>query len=119
MQHTPQRATAIACLLRAVIALLATRPYALSLIDWGRELHDRFALPFYLQADLDTVLAELEAAGLGLRSPSGRAATMRSRPGGLALGTLELWRGLEFWPLVAARQPRAKQAAARRASDPN
>jgi uncharacterized protein (DUF2126 family) len=26
MQHTPQRATAIACLLRAVIALLATRP---------------------------------------------------------------------------------------------
>jgi uncharacterized protein (DUF2126 family) len=41
MQHTPQRATAIACLLRAVIAMLATRPYALPLIDWGRELHDR------------------------------------------------------------------------------
>jgi hypothetical protein len=69
MQHTPQRATAIACLLRAVIALLATRPYALALIDWGRELHDRFALPFYLQADLDAVLADLEAAGLGLERP--------------------------------------------------
>jgi len=32
-------------------------------------LHDRFALPFYLQADLDTVLAELDAAGLGLEAP--------------------------------------------------
>ena len=41
--------------LRAVIALLATRPYALPLIDWGRDLHDRFALPFYLQADLDKI----------------------------------------------------------------
>ncbi|MBK6557214.1 MAG: transglutaminase family protein [Comamonadaceae bacterium] len=104
MQHTPQRATAIACLLRAVIALLATRPYALSLIDWGRELHDRFALPFYLQADLDTVLAELEAAGLGLEAPI--QAVLRHDAfrflGRLDLpfGTLELWRGLEFWPLV-------------------
>ena len=104
MQHTPQRATAIACLLRAVIALLATRPYALPLIDWGRELHDRFALPFYLQADLDTVLAELDAAGLGLEAPIQavlRQDTFRFL-GQLdfPFGTLELWRGLEFWPLV-------------------
>jgi uncharacterized protein (DUF2126 family) len=104
MQHTPQRATAIACLLRAVIALLATRPYALPLIDWGRELHDRFALPFYLQADLDTVLAELDAAGLGLEAPI--QAVLRHDAfrflGQLdfPFGTLELWRGLEFWPLV-------------------
>ena len=104
MQHTPQRATAIACLLRAVIALLATRPYALPLIDWGRELHDRFALPFYLQADLDTVLAELDAARLGLEAPIQavlRQDTFRFL-GKLdfPFGTLELWRGLEFWPLV-------------------
>ncbi len=104
MQHTPQRATAIACLLRAVIALLATRPYALPLIDWGRELHDRFALPFYLQADLDTVLAELDAAGLGLEAPI--QAVLRHDAFrflgqvDLPFGTLELWRGLEFWPLV-------------------
>jgi uncharacterized protein (DUF2126 family) len=104
MQHTPQRATAIACLLRAVIALLATRAYALPLIDWGRELHDRFALPFYLQADLDTVLAELDAAGLGLEAPI--QAVLRHDAFrflgqvDLPFGTLELWRGLEFWPLV-------------------
>jgi uncharacterized protein (DUF2126 family) len=104
MQHTPQRATAIACLLRAVIAMLATRPYALALIDWGRELHDRFALPFYLQADLDTVLAELDAAGLGLEAPI--QAVLRHDAFrflgqvDLPFGTLELWRGLEFWPLV-------------------
>ncbi len=104
MQHTPQRATAIACLLRAVIAMLATRPYALPLIDWGRELHDRFALPFYLQADLDIVLAELDAAGLGLEAPI--QAVLRHDAfrflGKLdfPFGTLELWRGLEFWPLV-------------------
>ena len=104
MQHTPQRATAIACLLRAVIALLATRAYELPLIDWGRELHDRFALPFYLQADLDAVLAELDAAGLGLEAPI--TAVLRQDEcrflGQVALpaGTLELWRGLAFWPLV-------------------
>jgi uncharacterized protein (DUF2126 family) len=104
MQHTPQRATAIACLLRAVIAMLAARPYALPLIDWGRELHDRFALPFYLQADLDIVLAELDAAGLGLEAPI--QAVLRHDAFrflgqvDLPFGTLELWRGLEFWPLV-------------------
>jgi uncharacterized protein (DUF2126 family) len=104
MQHTPQRATAIACLLRAIIAMLATRPYALPLIDWGRELHDRFALPFYLQADLDSVLAELDAAGLGLEAPI--QAVLRHDAFrflgqvDLPFGTLELWRGLEFWPLV-------------------
>jgi uncharacterized protein (DUF2126 family) len=66
MQHTAQRATAIACLFRALLAMLVTRPYTLPLIDWGRELHDRFALPFYLKTDLDCVLAELEEAGVGL-----------------------------------------------------
>lgn len=104
MQHTPQRATAIACLLRAIIAMLATRPYTLPLIDWGRELHDRFALPFYLHADLDAVLADLDAAGLGLEAPI--QAVLRQDAfrflGQVELpcGTLELWRGLAFWPLV-------------------
>jgi uncharacterized protein (DUF2126 family) len=104
MQHTPQRATAIACLLRAVIALLATRPNDLPLIDWGRELHDRFALPFYLRADLDAVFAELELAGLGLELPLQNILQHNEfRFFGkveFPFGTLALWRGLEFWPLV-------------------
>jgi uncharacterized protein (DUF2126 family) len=104
MQHTPQRATAIACLLRAVIAMLASRPYDLPLIDWGRELHDRFALPFYLRADLDAVFSELESAGLGLEVPLQNILQQNEfRFFGkveLPFGTLALWRGLEFWPLV-------------------
>lgn len=104
MQHSPQRATAIACLYRSVIAMLASRAYDLPLIDWGRSLHDRFALPFYLTADLDAVLAELEAAGLGLEPPICNVLRQNEfRFFGkvdLPFGRLELWRGLEFWPLV-------------------
>lgn len=104
MQHTPQRATAIACLVRAVIAMLSVRPYTLPLVDWGRELHDRFALPFYLSTDLEAVLAELEDAGLGLgKEISSVLRQNEYRFFGkvvLPFGTLELWRGLEFWPLV-------------------
>ena len=104
MQHTPERATAIACLLRAVIAMLATRPYDQPLIDWGRTLHDRFSLPFYLGADLDAVLAELAVAGLGLEPPIQDVLLQNGfrffGKRDLPFGTLELWRGLEFWPLV-------------------
>lgn len=104
MQHTPQRATAIACLFRALIAMLSKRPYRLPLIDWGRELHDRFALPFYLQEDLDAVFAELEEAELGLGRPLQEVLRQNEfRFFGkvdLPCGSLELWRGLEFWPLV-------------------
>jgi len=104
MQHTAQRATAIACLFRALLAMLVTRPYTLPLIDWGRELHDRFALPFYLKNDLDSVLAELEEAGVGLGEEICHVLQQNEfRFFGkvdLPFGTLELWRGLEFWPLV-------------------
>jgi uncharacterized protein (DUF2126 family) len=104
MQHTAQRATAIACLFRALLAMLVMRPYTLPLIDWGRELHDRFALPFYLKTDLDSVLAELEGAGVGLGEEICLVLQQNEyRFFGkvdLPFGTLELWRGLEFWPLV-------------------
>jgi uncharacterized protein (DUF2126 family) len=104
MQHTPQRATAVACLFRAVIAMLASHPYDLPLIDWGRELHDRFSLPFYLRLDLHTVFKALEEAGLGLQTPI-RDALLQNEfrffgKVNLPFGTLELWRGLEFWPLI-------------------
>lgn len=104
MQHTPERATALACLLRALAAMLATAPYELPLIDWGRELHQRFALPFYLEQDLQAVLDALAKAGLGLdpaiedvlRREEFRRWADVSLPG----STLELRRALEFWPLL-------------------
>jgi len=104
MQHTPERATALACLLRAVAALLAGDDDALPLVDWGRELHERFALPFYLEQDLDAVLRLLEAAGLGLgeaiEAVLRREAFRRWGQAALPGGTLEVRRALEFWPLL-------------------
>ena len=104
MQQTPERAAALACLLRAIVALLATTAVEVPLIDWGRDLHERHALPFYLEQDLQAVLAALDAAGLGL-GPAIRSVLLREefrRWGQVSLPgcTLELRRALEFWPLV-------------------
>jgi len=104
MQHTPERATALACLLRSVAAMLSGADDGLQLIDWGRELHQRFALPFYLEQDLDAVLTALGAAGVGLDETI-RAVLLREsfrRLGQAALPgcSLEVRRGLEFWPLL-------------------
>ncbi len=104
MQHSPERATALACLLRALVAMLADRPCVEPLIDWGRELHERFALPYFLERDLAEVFAELDAAGLGLGAAI-EAALERDECrdwGAVELPgcTLEIRRGLEFWPLL-------------------
>jgi len=104
MQQTPERATALACLLRAIVAMLATGRDELPLIDWDGELHERFALPYYLEQDLLEVLAALQAAGLGL-GPALRGVLLREefrRWGQVSLPgcTLEIRRALEFWPLV-------------------
>lgn len=104
MQHSPERATALVCLLRAVVAMLARGRYTLPMMDWGRELHDRFSLPFYLEQDLETVLAALDSAGLGLdeailallRRDEFRAWGEAALPGCI----VELRRALEFWPLL-------------------
>jgi uncharacterized protein (DUF2126 family) len=104
MQHSPQRATALACLLRAIVAMLAVQPGAAPLVDWGRELHERFALPFYLEQDLAAVMAELDAAGLGLAGAI-KAVLLGDEFrfwGQVALPgcRLEVRRALEFWPLI-------------------
>jgi uncharacterized protein (DUF2126 family) len=40
------------------------QPYRRKLIRWGTTLHDRFMLPHYLWADLESIVHDLEAAGL-------------------------------------------------------
>ena len=104
MQHTPERATAIACLLRAVVAMLASTTGEDSLIDWGRDLHDRLALPLYLELDLQAVFDQLHQAGFGLDAPiTGvlRADEFRHHAAvALPGATLEVRRALEFWPLI-------------------
>ncbi len=104
MQHTPERATALVCLLRAVVAMLARAGDAPPLTDWGRELHRRFALPFYLEQDLGAVLDDLADAGLELE-PALQTVLRREEfrfLGSVALpgGVLEVRRALEFWPLL-------------------
>ncbi|MCG6897837.1 MAG: transglutaminase family protein [Thiocapsa sp.] len=104
MQHTPERAAALAVLLRAILAMLATRECVAPLRDLGDELHDRYALPFYLELDLEEVLADLSAAGLGLGPPLSET-LRRNERGHLARVQhdgceLRIRRAVEFWPLV-------------------
>ncbi len=104
MQHSPERATALVCLLRAIVAMLIEAHPVQPLVDWGRDLHDRYALPYYLEQDLDAVLAELDHAGLGLDEPL-RAMLRRDEfrhlgQANLPGCVLELRRALEFWPLL-------------------
>lgn len=104
MARTPARAAACACLLRALVAMLARSDPAPRLRHWGATLHDRFALPFHLRQDLRAVLADLDAAGFGL-APALRAELFddQARPVATAQFAgcrIEIEQGLEFWPLV-------------------
>lgn len=113
MQHTPQRAAALVALLRAVVALLATQGFEAALRDWGDDLHERFALPFYLEQDLEAILRDLAHAGLALDAPlvdevkacdGFRHWTSVPHAGCI----LKVRRALEFWPLagdVGSREP--------------
>jgi uncharacterized protein (DUF2126 family) len=104
MAPTPEALAARAALFRAVVARLAAEPDGGELVDWGTELHQRFALPFYLRQDLREVLADLETSGLGLGAPIvERLLDDGDRVlGEAALGDfrLTLRRALEFWPLA-------------------
>ncbi|MCC6151768.1 MAG: transglutaminase family protein [Planctomycetes bacterium] len=109
MARTPERGAALGALLRAIVAMLAKRTAASatrdwSLVDWGAELHDRFALPFFLKRDLQDVLASLGAESLGLAPP---ITELLLDDNDRAFGTFELGacvltlkRAVEFWPLV-------------------
>lgn len=103
MQPTPERAIAIAALLRAIAARAMVIPIEDELIEWGRELHDRFSLPWFLARDLEEVLADLDKHGFGL-APALRE-HLRVDPDPivehtLAGSTLSIRRAREFWPLV-------------------
>jgi uncharacterized protein (DUF2126 family) len=110
MQHTPERAAALAVLLRSILAMLTSRDSEEDVADWGAALHERFALPLYLEKDLRAILADLAEAGFALAPPVHEKLSMPdfrlwSR---VAFGafTLTIRDGLNFWPLFgdAARQ---------------
>lgn len=104
MQATPEHSACVAALLRASAALMIKRGAPGALKKWGRDLHERFALPYFLRRDLQAVLADLRAAGLALGAPiEARLLDDEARLfGGVeAAGCrLSLRQALDFWPLV-------------------
>jgi uncharacterized protein (DUF2126 family) len=104
MPHSPERAAAVAVLLRAILAMLATQESDSPLYDQGDALHDRYALPYHLEQDLEEVLADLARAGLGLAAPLievlRRNDLRRIAEVTHADCTLLIRRAIEFWPLV-------------------
>ena len=104
MARTPEMLTARAALFRAVLAMLAKSPDQTLLTDWGAELHDRFALPYYLKQDLAKVFEDLAAMGFGLPEVIQTLLLDDSDRlmDELDLGACKLvvQRALEFWPLV-------------------
>lgn len=50
-------------LLRALVAWFWEKPYRQKLTHWGNSIHDKFMLPYFIQADLDDVLRDLNENG--------------------------------------------------------
>jgi uncharacterized protein (DUF2126 family) len=104
MPPDPQTATAIATLLRAIVAMLSQRDVTPELIDWAGQLHDRFALPFHLCQDLKQVFADLADTGLKLGAPITRCLLDDSvrHIGSLTFKgcCLKIDQAYEFWPLI-------------------
>jgi uncharacterized protein (DUF2126 family) len=104
MAKSPHIATSRAMLLRGVLAMLMRRDECPELTHWLDTLHDRFALPFYLEQDLREVFGDLARAGLGL-GPELEELLVARDEGLLADVTVQDCRvrveqALEFWPLV-------------------
>jgi uncharacterized protein (DUF2126 family) len=121
---TSAHAIARAALFRAILARLATSDFPVALRDFGAELHDRYALPFFLENDLREVLGDLERAGFAL--PAALAHELFRDPhrvlGEVELGdpkapvTLTVRRAIEHWPLVGDL---SEQAGTTRLVDPS
>ncbi len=104
MPPHPQMAIAQGVLMRSLIASFIKQPYDLPLVRWGSRLHDEFFLPYYLDRDLDDVLAHLERAGLGLPRAAYRPFVALRCPlaGTLQAGDVELSlrNALEPWHVL-------------------
>ena len=104
MSRNPQCATAIAVLLRSIVAMLSQQDKVTNLVNHGRKLHDKYALPFYLEMDFLEVFKDLQESGLPLHE-SIKSILLKEplRFIGKAVFNgchIELQHALEFWPLV-------------------
>jgi uncharacterized protein (DUF2126 family) len=95
---------AIHALWRSLAASFVVKPYTEPLIDWKGKLHDDFLLPFFLEEDLDKVLAYLNDSGFNFKREWFQP-HLRFRFPILAEDTIagipwHLRRALEPWPLL-------------------
>jgi uncharacterized protein (DUF2126 family) len=104
MPGSPEQAAALAAFVRALIAWLAQREDPIELIDWGRQLHDRFSLPYYLRRDLDDVLQQMARSGFDVGAA---IASLLLDDSSVMIATrdlegarLKVRQATEFWPLV-------------------
>jgi uncharacterized protein (DUF2126 family) len=116
MQPDVDRAVAVACLFRTLVARLIVHPYREPLIQWGARLHDEFALPSVLQADLQSVLDDLRAHDFAIPPDIERVLVQLPEPlCAISVGgkTLSVRRALEFWPLIDDVASQERQGARR------
>jgi uncharacterized protein (DUF2126 family) len=115
MAPTPEHAVAYAALIRALCARLMIAEASCELARYGRELQDRFALPYFLRDDLEAVLADLERHGVGLQSCLASAllddSALSIAERSIGALRLTLRHAIEFWPLVGDLS--AQQATSR------
>jgi uncharacterized protein (DUF2126 family) len=104
MARSSQTATAIAVLLRSIIAMLSQQDKVSQLLEHGASLHDKYALPLFLQADLESVFDDLHDAGLPvhdyLRSILLQEPVRFTEKAVFHGCCIELQQALEFWPLI-------------------
>ncbi|BAD80653.1 hypothetical protein syc2463_c [Synechococcus elongatus PCC 6301] len=93
-------------LVRALVAWFWRSPFQAPLRRWGTELHDRFLSPAAIQADFQSVLADLNRAGF-VFNPAWFASHFADRFPTLGCcsiasdWSLELRHSLEPWPVLA------------------
>jgi uncharacterized protein (DUF2126 family) len=100
---------AIACnqalLIRTILARLLLHPLKSGLADHGPALHDRYFLPWFIEKDLDAVLADLKTHGFAFDKAwvapilAWRFPVLGRLP--LGSGFLEVRQALESWPMLA------------------
>lgn len=104
MSRSARCATAIAVLLRSIVVMLAREDRVSNLVIHGIDLHDKYALPFYLQKDMQAVFQDLAQSDLPLDA-SLQSILLYEPVRFIGKAEfhecyIELHRALEFWPLV-------------------